>query len=158
MVLNDFYTALRDSYQQGEVLFQLPALTEGKHSIRIKAWDVANQSGETTLDFIVVKRAVFQIANIRNFPNPFTSSTTIAFEHNQPGADLGITVSIYTASGALVKQIRRVVNTDGTRNVQINWQGDDQSGSKLKKGIYIYKIVVVAGSSVAESTRQLIIL
>lgn len=158
LVLNDFYTALQDSYQQGQVLYQLPTLTEGKHSIRIKAWDVANQSGETTLDFIVVKRAVFQIANIRNFPNPFTSSTTIAFEHNRPGADMGVTVSIYTASGALVKQIRRVVNTDGTRNVQINWQGDDQSGSKLKKGIYIYKIVVVAGGSVAESTQQLIIL
>lgn len=158
MVLNDFYTALQDSYQEGQVLFQLPTLSEGKHSIRIKAWDVANQSGETTLDFTVVKRAVFQMANIRNFPNPFTSSTTIAFEHNRPGDNLGVTVSIYTLLGALVKQIRQVVNTDGTRNVQINWQGDDQSGSKLKKGIYIYKIVVVAGGSQAESTQQLIIL
>jgi len=158
LVLNDFYTALQDSYQQGQVLFQLPTLAEGKHTIRIKAWDVANNSNEVTLEFVVVKQVVLQIANVRNYPNPFSYSTTIAFEHNQPGTDLDVTVDIYTAGGAWVKQIRQLLNTGGTRNCQINWQGDNQSGAKLKKGIYIYRVVVVAGGSKAESTQQLIIL
>jgi hypothetical protein len=56
LVLNDFYTAYQDSYQQGQVLFQLPTLPEGKHTIRIKAWDVANNSSEVVLDFVVVNR------------------------------------------------------------------------------------------------------
>lgn len=158
LILNDFYTALQDSYQQGQVRFQLPVLTEGKHTIRIKAWDVANNSSEVTLDFVVVKQVQLQIANVRNYPNPFSSSTTIAFEHNQPNTDLDVTVNIYTAGGAWVKQIHQVVNTGGTRNCQINWLGDNQSGAKLKKGIYIYKIVVVAGGGKAENTQQLIIL
>ena len=158
LILNNFYTALQDSYQEGQVLFQLPTLSEGKHSIRIKAWDVANNSSEVTLDFIVAKQMVLQIGNVRNYPNPFTNATTLAFEHNQPNTDLDITINIYTETGAWVKQIHSVLNTGGTRNCQINWAGDDQSGAKLKKGIYIYKVIVVAGGSQVQNTQQLIIL
>ena len=158
LILNNFYTAVQDSYQEGQVLFQLPSLSEGKHTIRIKAWDVANNSSEVTLDFIVVKQVVLQIGNLRNYPNPFTNSTNLAFEHNQPNTDLDVTIDIYTETGALVKQIHRILNTGGTRNCEINWLGDDQSGAKLKKGIYIYRVIVVAGGSQVQNTQQLIIL
>jgi hypothetical protein len=157
LVLNDFYTANQDSYQQGQVLFQLPTLTEGKHSIRIKAWDVANNSSEVTMDFTVVKQIKLEIGNVRNYPNPFVVSTTFAFEHNQPNTDLDVTINIYNVTGGLVKQIKKVLNTGGTRNCQINWLGDNQSGAKLTKGIYIYKVIVVAGGNQTENTQQLIL-
>ncbi len=157
MVLNNYYTAIRDSYQEGQILFPLPTLSPGKHTIKIKAWDVANNSSEVTLDCVVGKQAQLQIANLRNFPNPFTVSTSFAFEHNQPNRDLDVKINIYTGSGALVKQIHRLVNTAGTRNCQINWDGDSQSGAKLTKGIYIYHIIVAAGDSKVEDTRQLIV-
>lgn len=157
LVLNDFYTAEQDSYQRGQVLFQLPTLTEGRHSIRIKAWDVANHSSEAVLDFVVVKKAKLQITELRNFPNPFQGSTTFSFEHNQPHTDLAVTIRIYNTAGGLVKEIHRVVNTGGTRNCVINWAGDNQSGAKLTKGIYIYHVKVVAGGSQTETARQLIL-
>lgn len=157
MVLNDFYTAYQDSYQQGEILYQLPTLAEGKHSIRIKAWDVANNSSQATLAFEVVKQNRLQIAQVHNFPNPFTASTTFALEHNQPNTNMDVTICIYTPGGALVKQIHKLVNTGGTRNCQVNWAGDNQSGTKLGKGIYIYKIIVAAGGSKTETARQLIL-
>ncbi len=157
LVLNDFYTAYLDSYQQGQVLFQLPTLTEGKHSIRIKAWDVANNSGEATLEFVVVKQVTPKITHVRNFPNPFNVTTTFAFEHNQPDTELDVTINIYNITGGLVKQIKQLVKTGGTRNCQINWNGDNQSGAKLTKGIYIYKVIVVAGDIQMENTQQLIL-
>ncbi len=156
LVLNDFYTASLNSYQSGQVLFQLPEQTEGKHSIRIKAWDVANNSSEATLDFLVRKQSQLQVTNLRNFPNPFNSTTTFAFEHNQPNTNLDVTIAIYDVSGRIVKQIRQQVNTGGTRNCQINWAGDTQSGAKLTKGVYIYHVIVVAGSNKTENTQQLI--
>ncbi|MEO8174059.1 MAG: FlgD immunoglobulin-like domain containing protein, partial [Sediminibacterium sp.] len=157
LVLNDFYSAYRDSYQQGQVLFQLPTLTEGKHTIRIKAWDVANNSSEALLEFVVVKQVKLAIANLRNYPNPFSVSTTIAFEHNQPNTELDVNIYIYNEAGALVKQIKKLLNTAGTRNCQVIWKGDDQSGAKLAKGIYIYKVIVVAGGNKTESAQQLIL-
>ncbi len=155
-VLNDFYTAYRDSYQAGQLLFQLPSQTEGKHSIRIKAWDVANNSSEATLEYVVKKRETLQVTHVRNFPNPFTTQTSFAFEHNQPGKDLDVTISIYDLGGRLVKEIRQKVNTGGTRNCQVNWQGDTQSGAKITKGVYIYRVIVAAGTSKSESSQQLI--
>jgi hypothetical protein len=71
LVLNAFYSAVLDSYQQGQVIFQLPLMSEGKHTVRIKAWDVANNSSEATLSFVVVKQAKLVIGQVRNFPNPF---------------------------------------------------------------------------------------
>ena len=156
LILNDFYTANQDSYQEGQVLYQLPTLAEGKHSIRIKAWDVANNSGEAVLDFVVAKQVKLQITNLHNFPNPFNVATTFAFEHNQPNTDLDVKINIYNIAGGLVKEIKRVVNTGGTRNCQIIWNGDNQSGAKLAKGIYIYKVMVVVGGSQSEITQQLI--
>ena len=158
LVLNSFYTALLDSYQEGEVRFQLPTLSEGKHTIRIKAWDVANNSSEATITFIVVKQTQLQISHVRNYPNPFRVSTIFAFEHNQPNTDLDVSIRIYNATGGFVKELRQVVNTGGTRNCQIKWAGDNQSGAKLAKGIYIYRVMVVAGGNKTESAQQLIIL
>lgn len=157
LVLNDFYTAEQDSYQRGQVLFQLPTLTEGKHSIRIKAWDVANHSSEAVLDFVVVKKERLQVTALRNYPNPFQGSTTFSFEHNQPNTDLDVTIRIFNRAGGLVKEIHRIVNTGGTRNCTINWAGDNQSGAKLTKGIYIYNVKVVAAGSQTETARQLIL-
>jgi len=38
-ILNDFYEADLNSYQQGTIHFQLPTLTAGIHSLKIKAYN-----------------------------------------------------------------------------------------------------------------------
>jgi flagellar hook assembly protein FlgD len=118
---------------------------------------VANHSNEALLDFVVVKKEKLQVTELRNFPNPFQGSTTFSFEHNQPNTDLDVTIRIFNRAGGLVKEIHRIVNTGGTRNCTINWAGDNQSGAKLAKGIYIYSVKVVAGGSQTETARQLIL-
>jgi hypothetical protein len=71
--------------------------------IRIKAWDVANNSSEVLLEFVVVKQVRLEITNVRNFPNPFSVSTTFSFEHNQPNTELDVTILVYNEAGALGK-------------------------------------------------------
>jgi len=43
-ILNDFYEADTGSYQGGKLRFPLSTLEEGWHSLKIKAWDVFNNS------------------------------------------------------------------------------------------------------------------
>src|SRR5205823_3018073 len=52
-ILNEFYESELNNYRQGTVRFQMPVLTQGMHTLTIKAWDVANNSGQATLDFNV---------------------------------------------------------------------------------------------------------
>jgi hypothetical protein len=157
LVLNNFYTALLDSYQEGTVNFQLPTLAAGIHEIKIKAWDVANNSSEKILHFVVAAQAKLQVTNLMNYPNPFTDITHFSFEHNQPNTDLGVAIAIYAISGQLIKRINQTVNTAGTRNVQIPWDGRDENGRKLKKASYIYHIKVTSHNDAFEGAKQLFV-
>ncbi len=141
--LNDFYEADRDSYQSGTIRFQLPKLSPGWHSIKIKAWDVFNNSGEYVLELMVAKDEVLTISHVLNYPNPFTTKTSFWFEHNQPGENLQVHIRIYTVAGKLVKTIQETINTDGNRSFGVEWDGKDEYGEKLGRGLYIYQLVVL---------------
>ncbi|MEI6266046.1 MAG: type IX secretion system sortase PorU [Sphingobacteriia bacterium] len=157
LVLNDYFSYNTNSYQSGQLSFQLPTLKPGKHSIRLKAWDVLNNSNEQSIELTIAQQEKLIIGELRNFPNPFSTSTQFAFEHNQPNTNLLVDLYIYNNAGQRVKSIKRLVNTEGTRNVQISWAGDSDSGQKLVKGIYFYRIIVVAGAQQTQSAGQLLL-
>src|SRR5690606_18454799 len=55
IVLNDYYEAELDSYQEGVIRYQFENLDPGRHTLTFKAWDVNNNSSEVTMDFVVVE-------------------------------------------------------------------------------------------------------
>ena len=157
-VLNDFYQGDQDSYQKGTVRFQLTDLEPGKHTLKIKAWDVMNNSEEILLDFIVAKDEDLEISHVLNYPNPFTTYTQFWFEHNKPGQDLLVRVQIFTVSGRVIKMIERTINTAGNRSIELDWDGKDQYGQKIGRGVYLYKLsVIVPGKSRKEKIEKLVI-
>jgi len=158
-ILNDFYEAALDDYTQGKVRFPFNDLAPGRHTLRVKAWDVANNSSEKTIEFNVVESGDLVIQNIVNYPNPFTTNTEFIFQHNQPGVPLDVKVEIFTVSGKLVKSIDRVSVDQGFTSRGIRWDGKDDYGDKIGKGVYVYKLKVRSrnGSSV-EKFEKLVIL
>ncbi len=173
--LNAFYQANINTYQSGTVRYQLPTLTPGPHSLQVRAWDNVNNSNTRTLGFTVATTAgtpvnggalppplgtsdmsPLVIDKVINFPNPFTNQTTFSFEHNFPGQNIAVNLSIFTQNGKLVKQINKTVNTNGTRNVQITWDGTDAAGSKIARNVYIYKIQISAAGTHYQSSGKLI--
>lgn len=139
-LLNDFYEASVDDFKSGVVKFPLNELEPGRHTISVKAWDVANNSSEQILEFIVVDEGAPAINNVYNYPNPFSTNTSFMFEHTMQGGELDILIYIYTLSGKLVKTIQQVKINTGTRVNDIQWNGRDEFDDKLGKGIYLYKI------------------
>ncbi len=155
LLLNNYYASAIDSYQEGTVNYQLPTLAPGKHQISIKAWNVANHSSQTLLDFVVARQEKLVVTNIMNYPNPFNSITHFSFEHNQPNTDLQVEIAIFSENGQIVKRINRSLNTGGTRNCTIDWNGTDENGRKLEKAIYIYRIKVKLHNSFYEEAKKL---
>jgi hypothetical protein len=73
----------------------------------------------------------------KNYPNPFSKSTTIDFEVNKWGTI--ISLFVYDSKGSLVKKlIERLGYPKGSHS--INWYADNDNGSKVKPGIYFYKL------------------
>ncbi len=142
IVLNDFYEANLDTYTDGSLKYQILELDEGKHTLELKAWDVYNNSSIKTLDFEVKSEVELDITNVLNYPNPFTTYTEFWFEHNQALSTLDVSVQVYTVSGRLVKTLYKTMLTDGYRSEPISWNGLDDFGDRLARGVYVYKLSV----------------
>jgi hypothetical protein len=159
IVLNDFYEADLNSFQTGKVRYQLQNLEEGPHTITFKIWDVQNNSSTTTSDFVVAKTADLALNMVLNYPNPFTTRTQFFFEHNRNCEDLRVTIQVFTVSGKLAKSIQTTVNCEGFRNEGISWDGRDDYGDKLGRGVYLYKLTVTdKENKKAEKIEKLVIL
>lgn len=158
-ILNDYYEAAIDDYSRGKISFPLSDLSEGKHTLRLKAWDVANNSSEKTIEFVVMEDKEIEIDNLVNYPNPFTTNTEFIFQHNQAGVPMDVKLEIFTVSGKLVRSFNEVVLNDGFISRDIKWNGRDDYGDKIGKGVYVYKMKVRSrNGSTTEKIEKLVIL
>jgi hypothetical protein len=149
LLLNDFYESDLDDYTKGRVAFPMSELEEGRHRISVKAWDVANNSAEGYTEFIVASSEEVVLEHVLNYPNPFTDRTCFQFDHNLANQELDILIQIYTISGRLVKTIQTTLLSDGALRQDdcIEWDGRDDYGGQLAKGVYLYKVKVNATNS-----------
>lgn len=138
--LNDHYQADIDSYQKGQITYQLSKLEEGEHQLNLKIWDNLNNPSESQIDFIVAKDAKLAIKHLLNYPNPFTTNTSFYFEHNQASGEIEILIQILTVSGKLVKTLETSINSSGFRIGPINWNGKDDFGDSIGRGVYFYRL------------------
>ncbi len=151
-ILNNFYETELDNYQKGKVRFQLPPLAPGQHTLKIKAWDVVNNSNEYILNFTVINNEQLRLERVLNYPNPFTTNTSFWFEHNYPGVDLESRVEIFTVSGKQIKTLRQTINNPGNRSMELVWDGKDEWGQKIGRGVYLYRLSVKAANG--KTARQ----
>lgn len=159
LVLNDYYTADLNTYQSGKIRYPFNELSEGSHRLSLKVWDVQNNSSTSYTDFIVAKQAELALSHILNYPNPFTTKTKFFIEHNQCCTSLKVLIQIYTISGKVVKSINQTINNEGFRFDGIEWDGKDEFGDKLARGVYIYRVAVTDNSKKkAEKIEKLVIL
>lgn len=145
-VLNDYYTASVDDFTTGTVTFPFRDLEPGLHTITLKAWDVYNNSSVSEIQFLVFdNNEELVINNVLNYPNPFVDYTEFWFNHNSSDV-LDISVQIFTISGKLVKTINGQTNQSGkstsTLSRDIVWDGRDDFGDRIGKGVYVYKLKV----------------
>ncbi|WP_027127042.1 type IX secretion system sortase PorU [Gelidibacter mesophilus] len=166
-VLNDYYKAQVDDYTKGEVSYPFRDLEPGFHTLTLKAWDVYNNSGISEIQFVVHdKDEELQIENVLNYPNPFINYTEFWFNHNS-SQPLDVSIQIFTISGKLIKTLNSQTNAGGCCNEGVSalsrdivWDGRDDFGDKIGKGVYIYKLKVRSNqlNKQVEKIQKLVIL
>ena len=167
VVLNNYYQANVDDYTNGKVSYPFRDLEPGLHTLTLKAWDVYNNSSTTEIQFTVFDEdEKLVINNVLNYPNPFVNYTEFWFNHNS-SEPLDISVQIFTVSGKLVRTINGQTNADeccynGSSSLSRStvWDGRDDFGDKIGKGVYIYKLKVKSNrlNKQVEKIQKLVIL
>ncbi len=156
--LNDNFTFDYESYTSGQTYYALPALSEGKHTLKFRAWDILNNSSTTTLDFVVKKNIQPNIVDVYATNNPARESTTFVVAHNFCGAEMNLEIDIMDTSGRLLLSTsKREIAT--TNTMAYPWDLRTDSGAKLNTGIYLYRIKLSSnGSSYASKTQKILVI
>ena len=159
-ILNDYYETELDNYKKGKLQFPLRNLAVGLHTITFKAWDVYNNPITAEIQFIVVGDETVTLTNVLNYPNPFVSYTQFWFTHNRPFEPLEVQVQVMTITGKIVWSKNQIVTTDGFLSREITWDGRDDFGDKIGKGVYVYKLTVKSNltNKKSEKFEKLVIL
>ena len=157
-ILNDYYESAANTYQRGYVSFPINGLADGKHTITVKAWDVNDNVGEGSVDFIVIDGQVVDIQNLGNYPNPFSNTTTFVFDHNHPDETLDAKITIYNVAGGLVKNIEQTFIPEGSRTNTLTWDGTDNNGARLPSGVYVYRLNISTEKGFRSSAYQKLVI
>ncbi len=157
-ILNNYYQTAPNTYQLGYVNFPISGLADGKHSITVRAFDVNNNEGEGTVDFIVVDGKVMAIESLGNYPNPFSNTTNFVFEHNHPNENMNISINIFNAAGESVKIIEENLTPTGSRTAEISWDGTNGHGDKLPSGVYLYRLQIKTDSGIQSTAYQKLVI
>jgi flagellar hook assembly protein FlgD len=112
---------------------------------------------------VVVSDAILNLENVLNYPNPFVNYTEFWFNHNSSDA-LDVSIQIFTVSGKLVRTLNGQTyagfSVTSSLSRDIVWDGRDDFGDKIGKGVYIYKLKVHSNllNKTVEKIEKLVIL
>jgi len=145
IILNNFFEPETDNFTKGIVRFPLTDLEPGLHTLEVKAWDIANNSGLGSLNFRVVEENSTEI-NTYAFPNPSVNDPIFAVEHDMAGQDLEINLEIYSTAGQLIREYSEIKYAAGFRE-KLDF------GTNLASGIYLFKVKLrsLDGNEIRES-------
>ena len=146
IVLNDNYVAVGNEGRLGTALYTFDNLTPGEYRVRVKAWDVNNNSTEGALTFVVSEQPALAIQSVRAYPNPMVEQTTLELTHNRPGDALNWTVQIYDRAGRLLRQQTGQCDECPETVPLGQWDGKEDSGNLIINGLYIYRVQLRATS------------
>jgi len=159
IILNDSLQTNFSDFRKGTITLAFNNMEEGQHSIRLKAWDLYNNSSESKLTFVVSDSIKLAINQVINYPNPFSERTHFIFKHNQFGNNFRIHIQIYSIDGRLIKTLnKKITNALTYLSEPLEWDGTDESGHRAGKGMYVYRLKVLKDdNSYTETVSKLVI-
>lgn len=159
-IMNDYYETEKDNYKKGSLHYPFSNLAKGLHTLTFKAWDVYNNLVTAEIQFVVAGDEALTLDKVLNYPNPFVSYTEFWFTHNRPFEPLDVQVQVFTVTGKVVRTINQSVTTDGFLCRDIKWDGKDDFGDRIGKGVYVYKLTVrsTVTNKTAEKYEKLVLL
>ncbi len=155
IILNNHYQTSAGDFKSGTIRFPLQNIPVGKHTLRLKAWDVANNSSEAKIDFEVTGE--FSVINASNYPNPMNNYTFFTFEHNQSDATFEAMYEIFDQNGSRVDYFITQVGSNGKVSNPVRWDVNE-AGIQLHGGVYPYRITVQnSDGTITSATGKMIV-
>ncbi len=156
-ILNSYFQYSFGDFTSGTVGFSIPKLTEGKHKLLMRAWDILNNSSTAELDFVVDPTLEPEMMNIVCIQDASKSSTRFMISHDRIGSEVDVALEVFDTSGRILwRKTETVVPKEST--LTVDWDYTVDSGSRLQSGLYLYRVLLSSsGSTAASAARKMIV-
>lgn len=159
VVLNSLFRADVGRHISGSLAYPLLVTGQGKHTVSLRAWDNLNNPTVATLRFAVETGGTFRLTDLLAFPNPVTDGTKFTAGHNRPGTEIDLTITIFSSDGRAMKVLRNKSSGAGYALPDIPWDGCDENGGRVARGLYLWRAeAVTADGEKTSATGRFIIL
>ncbi|MCF0235255.1 MAG: type IX secretion system sortase PorU [Bacteroidaceae bacterium] len=158
IVLNDYFTYDFGSYQKGQVVYPLSGLSQGRHFLDFRVWDVNNNSTTTRLNFMVGSDNL-QSTNVALTHNPASTNTTlIAYFKPASQGESRLTYEIYDNQGLKVWTATETIGA-GIGAASRTFHLVSSAGAPLPSGVFLYRVVVdnADGQQTAKAQKLIIV-
>lgn len=136
-------------YTRGTLAYVLPSLEPGEHTLRLTAWDNANNSSSATLSFKVAVNRAPALYDVTALTDKTSASVTFILSHDRPQAAINSMVEVFDLNGRKLWSGTSNAISDLGSDVRISWDLTDKSGERVPRGIYIYRATI----ETSEGTR-----
>lgn len=155
-VLNNYYEPVFGDYTKGLVRFSFPEMTEGKHTLLFRAWDLKNNSSTVEVELEVVNGLVVGL-DITCTKSPARDNTIFILTHDRPYSHLDVNITVFDYAGRTL-WTHQESGVAESNYYQVNWDLKTNSGQRLVPGVYLYKATVASdGSKEVTKTRKIVI-
>ena len=154
--LNSYFIPAVGDYRKGSISFSIPDLSDGHHTLTLRAYDILNNPAQKIIDFYVNEGAK---PTIFNFVIDTSRSGNIIFTviNDRPESTIGLSLRIYDIAGRLVHEsTEQGHSTSGTYSFTGNY---NEAGTSIPSGVYIAKVGISSnsGDEATEAKKFLIL-
>ncbi len=154
-VVNDLFVPDVDSYISGKLKVPFENLSDGHHSLTLRAWDLQGNSTEQKIEFIVNQNAEIGMNNVTVYPNPFIDNAVFRFNNKNGGNGLAISIKVYSIDGKMIGETKTDVSETGkVVEIPFSWHNIVSGGSDPQAGLFIYEMTVTDTKGNKQVVRQ----
>jgi len=155
--LNSYFIQQPGDYTRGTLAFKLPELSEGKHTLLFRAWDVMNNPTTCTVEFEVVKGLAPTMFEL-SCQSPVRTSAVFTVTTDRTNAQMSVYVAVYDMAGREVARLANQTSESKTNVYAFTWDASS-SFNRLQPGIYICKAVMTdENGGHATKSKKIIVL
>ena len=139
-VLNEYFTSDLDTYKRGSIRFPFQNLSDGRHDLELKVWDVTNNSATATTHFTVASSLEVALEHVLAYPNPSVDHVTFRMTGNQACRMAQVELEVFNLNGSLVHRQAFEGEVLGFTDDVMTWDLNQQGGGQIPHGVYIFKV------------------
>ncbi len=147
--LNDYFSYEKGSSTTGTLSYAISGLSEGEHTLVLKAWDNVNNSSTETFTIVVSPTSHISFGKTELYPQPLctnSQSLKLRFSHDDGGSILTVRVSIHSIDGRRLAQEEMSTIATLTQTDEINLSDYIPSLATLPNGHYVVDVDVISSS------------